>query len=268
MSEAFFAWLGHCLALSEPADKCAAVAALHAEVSEAALLPDDMRTVHQPVAPGRPARPRLVDPARLPRRRLASAAGHAALLHAVVHIEFNAINLALDAAHRFRGLPRQYYLDWLKVAAEEAGHFAMLREHLQGLGHAYGDFDAHGGLWAMALDTAHDAMVRMALVPRVLEARGLDVTPQMMQRLHAIGDTEGAALLAIILRDEVGHVAIGSHWFELLCARRGRPPAETFARLVGHYLHGAPRGPFNEPARRQAGFSCAELAWLRSGTRS
>jgi uncharacterized ferritin-like protein (DUF455 family) len=212
--------------------------------------------------PGRPARPRLVAPRELPRRKLTSPQGHAALIHAICHIEFNAINLALDAVYRFRDMPADFYADWLRVAEEEAYHFGLLRDHLRTLGYDYGDFDAHNGLWEMAVDTAHDAMIRMALVPRVLEARGLDVTPGIMQKLADIGDDEAVSILEIIQRDEIGHVEIGSHWFRYLCEQRKLEPESTFRHLLSQYMKGKIKGPLDRQARRQAGFSEAELDYL------
>jgi len=212
--------------------------------------------------PGRPARPVLVAPRSLAPRGLGSLEGRAALIHSIAHIEFNAINLALDAVYRFRGLPEDYYGDWLRVAAEEASHFELLAGRLNDLGSAYGDFPAHDGLWQMAVDTAHDPLTRMALVPRVLEARGLDVTPGMIERLEARNDLETVAILNVILREEVGHVAIGSRWFRYLCNVRGLEPERTFRELLGKYLKSSPKGPFNEPARRAAGFSERELEAL------
>lgn len=223
------------------------------------------RPTSQPVPigePGRPPRPLLVSPRDLPRRGFNTIKGRAALIHAVAHIEFNAINLAWDAVYRFRDLPAQYYGDWIRVADEEAYHFTLLRDRLRGLGHEYGDFTAHNGLWEMARDTAHDVLVRMALVPRVLEARGLDVTPGMMARLRAAGDDETVALLEIILRDEIGHVAIGTRWFRWLCEQRGLAPEATFRELIARHLKGRIRGPFHRDARLQAGFSESELLSL------
>jgi uncharacterized ferritin-like protein (DUF455 family) len=214
------------------------------------------------VAAGRPARPELVSPLAVPRRRLGSATGRAALIHAIAHIEFNAINLALDAAHRFAAMPHAYYADWLRVAAEEATHFGLLQDHLASLGHAYGDFAAHDGLWEMAQKTTHDPLLRMALVPRVLEARGLDATPAISAKLQQIGDTRAVAILAVIARDEIGHVATGSRWFAYLCDQRGLDPASTFRRLLDEFAIPPPRLPMNLDARRQGGFSDAELAWL------
>lgn len=212
--------------------------------------------------PGRPPNPLLVSPRDLPRRGFNTAEGRAALIHAVAHIEFNAINLAWDAVYRFRDMPPRYYDDWVRVADEEAYHFSLLRERLQGLGYDYGDFTAHNGLWEMAQDTAHDVLVRMALVPRVLEARGLDVTPGMMARLSGAGDEETVALLEIILRDEIGHVEIGTRWFRFLCEQRGVAPEATFRELIERYLKGRLKGPFHRDARLQAGFSESELEAL------
>lgn len=214
--------------------------------------------------PGRPDKPPLVKPQRLKSRKISSPEGLAALIHALAHIEFNAINLALDAVYRFRGLPRGYYGDWLGVAADEAYHFRLLRNHLTTLGYAYGDFPAHNGLWDMAAKTAHDPLVRMALVPRVFEARGLDVTPDIRHRLASSGDAAGAAILDIILRDEIGHVAIGNRWYAYFCRKRRVDPISTFAHLLKE--HGAPalRPPFYREARLAAGFSEEELRFLDS----
>lgn len=221
-----------------------------------------------PVEMGRPALPALVAPSRVPKRRLGTPEGHAALVHAIAHIEFNAINLALDAAHRFVGLPVAFYRDWVRVAAEEAVHFGLLADHLETLGYRYGDFEAHAGLSRMADDTAHDPMVRMALVPRVLEARGLDVTPAMRTRLEARGDARGVAILDVIARDEVGHVAVGSRWFRRLALARGHDPEPLFMRLLTTYMRARPKPPFHVEARRRAGFSERELDWLDAASRT
>ena len=212
--------------------------------------------------PGQPARPELIPPQQVPRRRADTQAGRVALVHALAHIEFNAINLALDAAHRFSGMPPEYYAEWLRVADEEALHFDLLNAHLATLGHAYGDFPAHNGLWDMALKTAHDPLVRMALVPRVLEARGLDATPLIVGKLKAANDMRMVEILAIIERDEIGHVGIGNHWFGWLCRERGLEPAATFRQLLVEYEAPPLKPPFNLEARRAAGFSEPELDWL------
>ena len=256
--------LAQCLRAAEPAAKLACVHALHADWGAGRLDPG-VEVARVPIdRPGRPPRPELVPPQQVPRRRADTLAGRAALVHALAHIEFNAIDLALDAAHRFAGMPPTYYADWLRVADEEAHHFELLATHLGTLGHAYGDFPAHNGLWEMALRTAHDPLVRMALVPRVLEARGLDATPLIVDRLRAAKDLRMVDILAVIERDEIGHVAIGSHWFGWLCAQRGLDPGPTFRQLLVDYDAPPLKPPFNLAARRQAGFSEPELAWLET----
>jgi uncharacterized ferritin-like protein (DUF455 family) len=215
---------------------------------------DDPRPV-----PGRPSRPLLIAPRDVPHRGLGTREGRAALAHAVAHIEFNAINLALDAGWRFAAMPDAYYTDWLGVAQDEARHFQMLRARLRELDSDYGELPAHNGLWEAAEKTAHDPLLRMALVPRVLEARGLDVTPGMMKRLREVGDLETVAILDVILREEVGHVEVGTRWFRHLCAQRGLEPDTTFRELLathGVRLH----PPFNVAARRAAGFADREYA--------
>jgi len=205
--------------------------------------------------PGRPDKPELVHPRQLTRRKLGTADGLASFIHAIAHIEFNAINLALDAAYRFRDMPDGYYVDWLTVAAEEARHHQLLVGRLRQLGHEYGDFPAHNGLWDMAMQTDHDVLLRMALIPCVFEARGLDVTPPMIDRLERIGENESANILRLILREEVGHVAIGNRWYRFECERRKLDPDDSFIRLVSEYLPGRKHGPFNFTDRRAAGFT-------------
>lgn len=214
--------------------------------------------------PGRPAKPELVPPRFTKNRGLNSLRGRKTLLHAVAHIEFNAINLALDAAWRFRDMPEQYYLDWLSVAEDEARHFQLLQTRMQALGIDYGYIEAHNGLWQAACETDHDVMVRMALVPRVLEARGLDVTPGIISKLTAAGDSESVAVLEVILAEEVRHVEIGSRWFRYCCQQRQLDAEPTFIELLRKYANGAVRGPFNEAARRESGFSDWELEQLAS----
>jgi uncharacterized ferritin-like protein (DUF455 family) len=210
--------------------------------------------------PGRPVRPRLVPPLSVPKRSVGSERGRAALLHAVAHIEFNAIDLALDAVWRFDDVPPAFRIDWASVAADEARHFAMVRGLLQARGFDYGDFDAHDGLWAMAMKTRHDVLARMAMVPRVLEARGLDATPPIQARLAKVGDAAAVDVLQVILEEEVRHVAIGNRWFRWACGRRGVDPMRTFEALMRE--HDAPRpsaAGMNRRARLEAGFSEAEL---------
>lgn len=212
--------------------------------------------------PGRPNRPLLVPPLEVEKRSMRTPDGRAALIHALAHIEFNAINLALDAIWRFAHMPRDYYLDWLQVAQEEAYHFSLLENHLQSMGYHYGDFTAHNSLWEIAEKTTHDLLARMALVPRTLEARGLDASPPLRNKLAQIGDIHAAEILDIILRDEIGHVAIGNRWFNWLCTQRGLEPVATYQHLATQYKAPKLRRPFNLEARRKAGFSEAELALL------
>lgn len=221
---------------------------------------DPDRTYEEPAGvPGRLERPPLVPPAELKQRSVHTLPGRIALIHALAHIELNAINLALDAVWRFAGMPDLYYRHWLRVAQEEALHYQLLREHLVGLGADYGDLPAHDALWEMAEKTKDDLLARMALVPRTLEARGLDAAPLIQVKLRKAGDQRAVEILDVILRDEVGHVAIGNHWFRHLCTQRGLEPVATYATLARQY--GAPRlrGPFNLEARRAAGFDQAEL---------
>ncbi len=244
-------------------DKVADVRALWQQSQ--ALVCDCEAAFAPPSSPGRPDRPELIEPARVPRRSPFTAAGHAALMHAIAHIEFNAINLALDAIWRFPGLPEAYYRDWLRVAAEEAKHFAMLQAHLQSLGFGYGDFPAHDGLWTMCEATQHDVVARMALVPRTLEARGLDATPLIQAKLRKVATAAALAAVEIldtILAEEVGHVAIGNHWFHWLCQRDGIDPLVFYPEAAARYKAPSLKPPFNLAARRAAGFSPAEIATL------
>lgn len=253
-----------CLCCAEVEQKLALARGLWDDWQSGALVRDGGPEHTLVLEAGRPQHPELVQPSRLAQRRMTTAEGQAALIHAVAHIEFNAINLACDAVYRFRDLPDAYYGDWAQVAAEEAFHFTLLRERLGQLGYAYGDFPAHNGLWDLAVKTAHDPLLRMALVPRVMEARGLDVTPGMMERFAAIGDQATVAILEIILRDEVGHVEAGSRWFRYLCERRGMEPESTYFRLLDEHLGSAIRCPLHKSARRAAGFTETELGRLEA----
>lgn len=248
------------LALNKREAKLRAAAALDPE------LPVDTAAELCPTAPlpGREARPPLVPPAQLSRRSMATPEGRATLIHALAHIELNAIDLALDIVWRFPGMPAAFYRDWIAIAREEAAHFRLLEGRLAALGHRYGDFPAHNGLWEMAEQTRGDLLARLALVPRTLEARGLDVSPPMRAKLLQAGDTETAAVLDIILRDEIGHVAAGNRWYKHLCGERGLDPAAAYDDLLEQYRAPRARGPFNLEARRAAGFDERELAALEA----
>jgi uncharacterized ferritin-like protein (DUF455 family) len=251
------------LCTADPLDKVAQARALW--TNSASLSIAEQQPQANANVPGRPTKPELIHPSKVPRRSPFKPEGLAALLHAIAHIEFNAINLALDAAWRFDGMPPRFYQDWARVAAEEAYHFSLLREHLSTLGHEYGDFPAHDNLWAMCEKTKDDVIARMALVPRTLEARGLDASPQIQAKLKQVGTPaalRAVDILEIILRDEVGHVAIGNHWYRWLCERDGLDPIAHYDTLAARY--DAPRiyPPFNADARRRAGFTETELARL------
>ena len=246
--------------LDDPARKVAAVQALWQQ--RQALAVDTALELPAPPEPGRPAQPLLVQPKDVPRRSPYTPQGHASLVHAITHIEFNAINLALDAIWRFAGMPEDYYRDWLQVAMEEAQHFSLLADHLRSQGHAYGDFVAHDGLWTMAENTRHSVAARMALVPRTLEARGLDATPIIQAKLRKVASVaalQAVDILDTILREEVGHVAIGNRWYLWLCQRDGLDRQGFHAQMASQ--HGGPslKPPFNLAARKLAGFSQEEL---------
>jgi uncharacterized ferritin-like protein (DUF455 family) len=257
MSDLRLATLGPLLIADAPA-KAAATLALAPEMPV-----DTEATFDAPAGiPGRPARPRLVEHIRLKPPSMRTPAGIAALVHAIAHIELNAIDLALDICWRFPGMPQAFYRDWLRIAQEEARHFTLLRDHLLTLGFDYGDFDAHNALWEMAERTRHDLLARIALVPRTLEARGLDASPAVRAKLVGAGDHRAGAILDIILRDEIGHVLAGNRWYRFLCEQRGLDPIATYAELAVRHQAPKLRAPFNLEARRAAGFDDAELAAL------
>lgn len=251
-----------CLLVADPAEKVALTRETAKRWRHGGLSLDGGARPGEITDPGRPDRPELVHPSRVAKRSLTSDVGRAAFIHAIAHIEFNAINLALDAVYRFRGMPEDFYTDWLQVAEEEAGHFELLQDRLGRLGYRYGDFPAHNGLWEMARKTAADVVERMALVPRVLEARGLDVTPGMIERLDKAGDSDSVSVLRVILEDEIGHVEAGTRWFRYSCEQRGIAPFETFIGLLNAYFPGSIRGPLNTDARLLAGFDKEELEYL------
>jgi len=226
------------------------------------LIIESDQPAHIIPVPGRPVHPRLVSPRDLSKRSMRDEKGRAALVHSIAHIEFNAINLALDVVYRFRGQPRTFYADWLQVAQEEAYHFGLLENHLNKLGYAYGDFNGHNGLWEMAVETDYDVLVRMALVPRVMEARGLDVTPGIIAKFKQVGDQDMMEILSIIQQDEVGHVETGTRWYRYFCEQRAWPPLETFKKLIEKHMSGGVRGPYDYLRRKQAGFTDDELEYL------
>jgi len=255
-----FAELKRIILLEDAQEKCAATHAIARNFDGAYLKHES--NVEQIPKPGYPSTLELVAPRLLKRRGIQSQQGRNILLHAVAHIEFNAINLALDAAYRFRHQPIEFYQDWINIADDEARHFELIRNYLKQHDCDYGDYTAHNGLWEMAVQTQHDVVARMALVPRVLEARGLDVTPGMIKRLENVGDKLAIEILDIIYHDEIGHVERGSHWFFYQCEQHNLEPKATFLKMVETHLHGELRGPFNISARLQAGFDEMEMAYL------
>ena len=259
LRRAALGWLSE----TDPKIKSAGVIALSQEWAAGRMgLETDIVLASQQVVPGNPQRPELVSHLDVPRRSMRTMEGRAALIHALTHIEFNAINLALDAIWRFAAMPPDYYTDWLKVAAEESRHFSLLVDHLGTKGYAYGDFAAHSGLWDMVEKTSDDVLARMALVPRTMEARGLDASPPLRAKLWQAGETDAAKIIDIILADEIGHVLIGNRWFNWICEVRLLDPVTTYALLAKQYKAPKLRGPFNLDARRAAGFSEDELIAL------
>ncbi len=244
------------LAAAEPSEKLRLTHAIAAAWAAGAI--GEIGTAAPPPRPARPERPALKAPREMPRRRSGrSQSGRQALFHALAHIELNALDLAWDLIARFTGedLPRPFYDDWVAVADDEARHFALLSQRLTALGAAYGDLPAHDGLWEAAQETAHDLLARLAVVPLVLEARGLDVTPGLIAKLETAGDARGAAVLRVIFEDEIAHVAAGKRWFDFLCARRGLVPGAAWRALVQRHFKGALKPPFNAEARRAAGLA-------------
>lgn len=263
LTDDFYTAVYQALMTKNPAEKVQQVYAIYYGLQDGLYHREPCEVRSVPDA-GRPDAPILVSPKDVPRRRLGTIEGLQAMLHAVAHIEFNAINLALDAAYRFQKMPDDFYTDWIQVAKEEAYHFTLIEMRLHALGAKYGDFPAHAGLWEACVETEHDVMVRMALVPRVMEARGLDVTPLIQEKLRAVGEVRTARLLDVIYRDEHGHVAIGSKWFKYCCTERHLPYRKTFSELLTNYLRAKIKGPFNIEARLQAGFDDLEMAMLET----
>ncbi|WDI31998.1 ferritin-like domain-containing protein [Hyphococcus flavus] len=250
------------LTASDPAEKCAA--AVRADRLLASGAPLGQAVASLPDKPARPDQPVLVPPGEVPKRRLGSEAGRTALLHAIAHIEFNAIDLAFDMAARFTpeiekmGLDSDAFArDWVRIGSEEARHFSMINQRLNQLGSEYGAFPAHNGLWEAASNTQQNALARLAIAPLILEARGLDVTPDMIERLRSAGDEESVSILEVIYREEVGHVACGKRWFDAICAYQQREPLEAFHAMRDQYFAGQLKPPFNHKARQNAGMSRA-----------
>lgn len=272
MKTAFWNKVTEALQETDPQKKCALVNVLYDEILPTIQLDTledfPLVSVEQNIA-GFPSKPHLVAPKDVPKRSFSTEEGYAATLHAIAHIEFNAINLGLDAAWRFGrnaqeelGEGLAFVKDWLRVAREESTHFTLVNEHLKTLGYQYGDFEAHAGLWEMAQATAHDIWERMALVPRVLEARGLDATPMLQEKIAQRKDFEAVGILDIILRDEIGHVYIGNHWYHALSAKRGLDAMKCFTELLHKYRIVIFKGVINTDARIQAGFTQHELDWI------
>ena len=258
----FFDRVFHCIQANEPEDKSACTKQLLQAWQQAEFPWPDTTAFVDYQTPGRPDKPDLVAPRELPRRSVTTMQGRAALLHSIAHIEFNAINLALDAVYRFRDMPKSYYSDWLQVAAEEAYHFELVNDYLQTLDYTYGDFVAHNGLWDMAMRSRDNVLVRMAIIPRGMEARGLDVTPGIIEKLRACKDERAIKILEIILRDEIGHVEIGTRWFNYCCDTQNLPRQETFEKLMRRFTGGRVKLPLHRSARKRAGFTEAELDFL------
>ncbi len=266
--ENFYTLAQAALCETNPSEKCRLTFELFEKYHSGSLKMNKSVSCEDIAVAGRPAKPELVSPFKVEQRKPSTPEGYAAMLHAIAHIEFNAINLALDTAYRFRTLPEQFVADWLQVAKEECEHFGLMRERLLAHGYDYGDFTAHGHLWDMALKTAFDPLLRMALVPRVLEARGLDVTPAIREKVRQRGDLETCAVLDVIYRDEVGHVKFGNHWYQFLCEQRGLEPIALFRQLLRQHDMFIFRGYVNLEARERAGFSQFEMDMLEDFEKS
>jgi uncharacterized ferritin-like protein (DUF455 family) len=255
------------LTVSDPISKYDAVkhiVACHLQ-EESLINPSEIIVSNEHLIPGRPNQPVLVNPLSVKKRSMHTTEGRAVAIHALAHIEFNAINLALDAVWRFADMPKDYYLDWIKVADEEATHFLLLKNYLNKLQYDYGNFPAHDSLWEMVEKTKGDILARMALVPRTMEARGLDAVPAMRARFLQVKDDLMVDILDTILHDEIGHVEIGNRWFNFMCKSRELDPLKAFQELSLQYNAPTLRGPFNVAARKQAGFTDEEIELLQGG---
>ena len=247
---------------TEITKKCDGVQALFDNFDKQSFISGNKDNIERITSAGLPKNVQLVPPRQVKRRGMQSQEGRNHLMHSIAHIEFNAINLALDAAYRFRNQPIKFYQDWISIACDEARHFCLIQNYLKQNECKYGDYPCHNGLWEMAVKTDHDIVARMALVPRVLEARGLDVTPKMVERLKSAGDNAAVDILEVIYQDEITHVEKGSYWFFHQCKKNNLEPRQTFIKMVEQHLHGELKGPFNISARLQAGFDEDEMAYL------
>ena len=269
MTSDFFTQVRQCFAAKDADEKLSLTHQLASKVRQnKAYIKQSLAHFGEPLSGqsnGFPKKPELVSAVKVPKRGFGTEEGRAIMIHAITHIEFNAINLALDAVQRFEGMPEAYYADWLRVADEEAYHFELIRAHLRFLGAEYGDYPAHQGLWDMAEKTAHSVLERMALVPRVLEARGLDVTPGIQDKLRQAGDKHAATILDIIFADEIGHVEVGTRWFHYVCKHEKVKPDDTFFSLLEKHFPNGIYGPYNIEAREAAGFSQHEIDILLQG---
>lgn len=254
-----------CLSITDPIEKVLSVQLLYTQAKEGAYVPKPQESlqVNEQSIPGRPKKPILVPPLKVAKRAMHTIEGRSVAIHALAHIEFNAINLALDAIWRFSDMPQSYYWDWLQVAYEESKHFFLLKNHLMSFGYDYGDFSAHDSLWEMVDKTKEDILARMALVPRTMEAKGLDAVPMMKDRFIQAKDQAMVDILETILKDEIGHVQIGNRWFNYLCELKSIDPISTFESLCEEYRAPTLRPPFNIDARKQAGFTDQEIHYLQ-----
>jgi uncharacterized ferritin-like protein (DUF455 family) len=216
----------------------------------------------QEVLPGRPEKPVLIKPQEVPKRNIQRPEGRAAMVHSFAHIEFNTINLAWDLIFRFQTMPKEFYHDWAQVVEEEIKHFKLLRSNLINSGYDYGCFPAHNGLWTIAEQTKHDILLRLAVVPRIMEARGLDVTPDLIGRFRQINDDEMVSILELILEDEIGHVQFGTKWYHYLCEKMNIEPEIKFKKIIEEFLPSAKTKKINKNARLKAGFSQTEIDYI------
>ncbi len=251
-----------CFLLSDPDEKLDASMEVVRAFLAGKLEWEEGEAPEQLMLPGRLNRPLLVSPNKLPKRGFGSVTQRAALIHALAHIELTAVNLAWDCIYRYRGMPHEYYQEWVEAAADETRHFHALRSRLRAMGFDYGDFAAHDRLWNSAVQTAGDLVDRMGIVHRVYEARALDVVPKILDKFKAIGDAKTAAVLTIVANDEVRHVGAGTRWFRYRCQQMGVEPDTLFFDLLKKYMSRYPKGPFNRAERSRAGFSDNELSLL------